>query len=65
MPATLKDDVVQFSLTCGTAIGGICNDTPPDAVYDSEGNDLQPLETLGGVVGYQNWWRPTCYSLAT
>lgn len=65
MMEPLKDDFLQFSLAYGEGIGGLFNDVPPDAVYDVENNDLEPLETLGWFVAYNHQWSPQVYSLAT
>jgi len=63
MPEIVKDDFLQFQLSYGEGIGSLFNDFPPDAVYDVATNDLNTLETLGWLVGYQHWWSPKFYSL--
>jgi len=65
MPDILEDDFLQFQLTYGEGIGSLFNDFPPDAVYDAARNDLEPLDTLGLLFGYQHWWSPTFYSLGS
>jgi hypothetical protein len=53
----LKKDQVLFQAAIGQAIADYMNDTSglgADGVYD--GNDLESLDTFGGVLGYQHWW---------
>jgi hypothetical protein len=65
MPDPIENDFLQFALTYGQGIGSLFNDYPPDATYDVADNDLEPIDTLGVLVGYQHWWNPQFYSLAT
>jgi len=65
MPGSLKQDFAVFSLTYGEGIGGLLNDTPPDASYDPATNRLKALPTLAWYVGYQHWWTPKFYSAAS
>jgi hypothetical protein len=58
-------DFVSFSLTYGDGIGGVLNDTPPDAVYDPERGRLVSIPTLGWFAGYQHWWDPRFYSVVS
>jgi len=65
MPGPLKRDSAQFSLTYGDGYGGVLNDAPPDATYDATTNTLKAIQTWAWLAGYQHWWNPTLYSLAT
>lgn len=65
MPGTLKQDFWTFGLTYGEGIGGVFNDTPPDAVYEPINNTLEPIPTLGWYAGYQHWWNPNFYSVVS
>jgi len=63
MPGPLKQDYAAFSLTYGEGIGGVLNDVPPDASYNPEGNDLEPIPTLAWFGSYTHWWNPKFYSV--
>jgi hypothetical protein len=65
MTEILASDFLQFKLTYGKGIGSLFNDFPPDAIYDVATNHLKPLETMSVLLGYQHWWHPKFYSLAT
>ncbi len=63
MPGNLVQDFVSFSLTFGDGIGGVMNDTPPDAVYNAETLRLETIPTLAWFASYQHWWNPTFFSV--
>ena len=65
LPVAQMQDFVSFSLTYGDGIGGVLNDTPPDAVYDPERGRLVSIPTLGWFAGYQHWWDPRFYSVVS
>jgi len=63
MPGALKQDYATFSLTYGEGIGGVLNDVPPDASYNPEDYDLEPIPTLAWFGSYSHWWDPKLYSV--
>ncbi|MFC6980131.1 DcaP family trimeric outer membrane transporter [Microbulbifer taiwanensis] len=65
MRGNLKQDFATFSVTGGDGFGGVLNDGPPDAIYDVENNELEAIETLAWLVGYQHWWSPRLYSVVS
>ena len=64
MDGALKGDFVSLSLTVGEGIGGVMNDTPPDAGFNTATNDLKAIPTRAWYLGYQHAWNPTLYSVA-
>jgi len=62
-PGAWRQDFVSFSLTYGDGIGGVMNDTPPDASYDPTTGRLVALPTWAWYAGYQHWWNPKFYSV--
>jgi len=58
-------DFVSFSLTIGDGIGGVMNDTPPDAAVDPASGALKTVPTRGWYAAYQHGWSPTLYSVAS
>ena len=63
MPGSLKQDYATFSLTYGEGIGGVLNDVPPDASYDPEDDDLEPIPTLAWFASYTHWWDPKFFTV--
>lgn len=65
LQAIPNEDFVSFSMTYGEGIGGVINDTPPDAVFDPVTHRLEAIPTLAWFAGYQHWWNPRFYSVAS
>lgn len=65
MPASIAQDFASFSLTYGEGFGGVLNDIPPDAAYDTLTGKLEAIQTLAWFVGYQHWWHPGLYSVVS
>jgi len=63
LPGIRRHDFVSFSLTYGDGIGGVINDTPPDASLDTAGGRLETIPTLAWFMGYQHWWNPNFFSV--
>ena len=63
LPGIRRQDFVSFSLTYGDGIGGVINDAPPDASFDSATGRLETIPTLAWFVGYQHWWSPDFFSV--
>ncbi|HKU39614.1 MAG TPA: DcaP family trimeric outer membrane transporter, partial [Polyangiales bacterium] len=65
MPDLLEGDFWTFSVTYGRGIGGVLNDTPLDASYDPDSQQLETLPVLAYHVGYQHWWNTSLYSVVS
>lgn len=52
-------DVITFSVTYGHGIGGALGDSPPDATFNPNQNQLETLPSLGYFVSYEHWWNKT------
>jgi uncharacterized coiled-coil protein SlyX len=63
MPSILENDFWSFSVTYGKGNGGVLNDSPLDASYDSATDKLKTLPSLAYYVGYQHWWTTSLYSV--
>jgi hypothetical protein len=50
-------------VTYGKGNGGVLNDSPLDASYDSATDKLKTLPSLAYYVGYQHWWTTSLYSV--
>ncbi|WP_444942209.1 DcaP family trimeric outer membrane transporter [Microbulbifer sp. ZKSA004] len=65
MPGVLSKDVLYYSLSLGAGYSGLLNDAPPDAAYDFFDNSVEALNTTAWYLGYQHWWTPCLYTVAT
>ncbi|GAA5442156.1 hypothetical protein Misp06_00323 [Microbulbifer sp. NBRC 101763] len=65
MPGRLAPDFITYSLSFGAGYGGLLNDFPADASYDFYENRLEAIPTLAWYIGYQHWWSPCLYTVAT
>ncbi|WP_444930442.1 DcaP family trimeric outer membrane transporter [Microbulbifer sp. SSSA002] len=65
MPGALSKDLLTYSFSFGEGYSGLLNDAPPDAAYNVADNSLEALKTSAWYVGYQHWWTPCLYSVAT
>ncbi|MFA0810862.1 DcaP family trimeric outer membrane transporter [Microbulbifer epialgicus] len=65
MPGRLARDFISYSYSFGSGYGGIVGDFPPDATYDINDNRLEAIPTLAWYLGYQHWWTPSLYTVAT
>lgn len=65
MPSALGQDFATFALTYGEGIGGLVNDAPPDASYNTLTGKLAPIPTFAWMATYQRWWSPKFYSVAS
>jgi hypothetical protein len=51
-----RKDNVSFQITNGDSIGRYIDDPPPDAVYNTVSNDLEPVDKISGYVSYRHSW---------
>ncbi|MCO1334499.1 DcaP family trimeric outer membrane transporter [Microbulbifer sp. OS29] len=65
MPGALSQDLLSYSVSFGEGYSGLLNDAPPDAAYDIYNNSLEALPTSAWYLGYQHWWTPCLYTVAT
>ena len=65
MPWSNQADFLTFGYVLGDGIGGLLNDSPPDAIYDFDSNTLDTITARGGWLGFQHWWNPNFYSVVT
>jgi len=70
LPVPGRDrDHILLSLIGGVGVGryisDLANEGGQDAVYDSTGNELDPLHALSGYFGYEHWWTDRLRSTIT
>ena len=55
-------DAILFEVSYGEGTGGYYDDAPPNAVYDPDSGQLEPLPVLGYYVAYEHTWTDTLSS---
>ncbi|GAA5524967.1 hypothetical protein Maes01_01527 [Microbulbifer aestuariivivens] len=65
MPEPIEQDFWTFWVLKGQGIGSKLNDLPPDAIYDTDTNQLKALPANGFIASYQHWWNTKFYSVAS
>lgn len=65
LPSRHQQNFVTYSLTIGDGFGGVLGDAPPDASYDPSSGELEAIQTLAWLAGYQHWWSPKLYSVVS
>jgi hypothetical protein len=56
IPLLAEKDNLTFQVTYGAGVGSYFDDSPPDAVFDSDSGSLEAIPVFGCYVGYEHFW---------